>query len=375
MKNNNKFTIVSIFIAWMILFAGLAEASQVLDPTDIGIGARPIGMGRAYTAIADDASSLFTNPAGLAQKKSVKFLTMWGNLMAEVPYNVVGVSVPMWGGTIGLGYAGLQVGGIRESVLVNGVPELTGSEGSFNNSSINLAYATDMMNIPMFSKLKAFSSAEAGITLKMVSQGFSGFSSFEPVENSGFDMDLGLISKISDDTNLGFSIKNLIPGNNISKDELPTSVNVGISRYFSKLNLLTDLDIDMDTTRNLLLRAGFEWSPSEQLKIRMGLDQKPNAGSTITNLAAGIGLSFKGISFDYAYHTFAGLPELSTHFFSICITGEEQKPVVQAEVKNMPVLVQPKAAESKENKVKTSAVKKSKIPAKKQTKGMKSSPR
>lgn len=374
MKKNNKLTIVRLLMAWVILSAGLAEASQVLDPTDIGIGARPIGMGRAYTAVADDVSSLFTNPAGLAQKKSVKFLTMWGNMMAEVPYNVVGASVPMWGGTVGLGYAGLQVGGIRESVLVNGVPELTGSEGSFNNSSINLAYATDIVSIPMFSKLKAFSSSKAGISFKMVSQGFSGFSSFEPVENSGFDIDLGLISTINDDTKLGFSIKNLIPGNNIGKDELPTSVNVGISKYFSKFNLLTDLDIDMETTRNLLLRAGFEWGLSEQLKIRMGLDQKPSAGSTITNLAAGIGLSFKGISFDYAYHTFAGLPELSTHFFSICITGEEQKPA-QVEVKNTPVLVQPKSAENKKNKVKTSAVKKNKVPVKKQTKGTKRSTR
>ncbi len=349
MKNNNKFTIVGLLVASIMLFAGLAEASQVLDPTDIGIGARPIGMGRAYTAVADDVSSLFTNPAGLAQKKSVKFLTMWGNMMAEVPYNVVGASVPMWGGTVGLGYAGLQVGGIRESVLVNGVPELTGSEGSFNNSSINLAYATDIISIPMFSKLKAFSSSKAGISFKMVSQGFSGFSSFEPVENSGFDMDLGLISKINDDTNLGFSIKNLIPGNNIGKDELPTSVNVGISRYFSRFNLLTDLDIDMETTRNLLLRAGFGWNPSAPLKIRMGLDQKPNAGSTITNLAAGIGLSFKGISFDYAYHTFAGLPEMSTHFFSICITGEEQKPV-QVEEKSPPAPVQQKSKETRKKK-------------------------
>jgi hypothetical protein len=32
----------------------------------IGVGARPVGMGGAYTAVADDANALFWNPAGLA---------------------------------------------------------------------------------------------------------------------------------------------------------------------------------------------------------------------------------------------------------------------------------------------------------------------
>jgi hypothetical protein len=34
---------------------------------EIGIGARPIGMGEAYTAVADDATAIFWNPAGLTK--------------------------------------------------------------------------------------------------------------------------------------------------------------------------------------------------------------------------------------------------------------------------------------------------------------------
>lgn len=344
--NRNRLTAVFFISAWLILTGSIALASQVLDPTDIGIGARPLGMGRAFTAIADDNSALFINPAGLAQKKNVKFLTMWGNLMAEVPYNVVATSIPMWGGTIGAGYSGLQVSGIRESVLVGGIPQMTGNEGSFNNSSVNLAYATDVSNIPMFSKLKAWASTRAGISIKMVRQGFSGFTSVEAMENNGYDMDLGLITNINDETNFGLSLKNIIPGKNLGKDELPMSVKAGISKYFPNLKLLTDLDIDIEADRNLLVRAGCEWSIAEQLKLRLGLDQKPNAGSTITDMAAGIGLSFKGMSFDYAYHTFAGLPELATHFFSISIAGDEIG-VVQTKEKPSQPAVEPKAAEKK----------------------------
>ena len=252
----DKLRLLSACFAFVFVFYGnSAIASQALDPTDIGIGARPLGMGRAYTAIADDNSSLFTNPAGLDQKKSVKFLTMWGSLMAEVPYNVVGVSMPMWGGSFGLGYAGLQVGGIRETVMVGGVPEMTGNEGSFNNSSVNLVYATDLISIPFFSKAKVLSSAKAGVSVKMVSQGFSGFSSFEARELNGFDIDLGMITKINEETKFGLAFKNIIPGNNLGNDELPMSVNAGISRYFTNAKLLADLDIDIVSDRALLFRG------------------------------------------------------------------------------------------------------------------------
>ncbi|MFA5105117.1 MAG: hypothetical protein WC527_08085 [Candidatus Margulisiibacteriota bacterium] len=355
-----------LLIITVLLMAGCPVfASQVMDPTDIGVGARPLGMGKAYTAIADDCSALFTNPAGLAQKKNIKVLSMWGNLMAEVPYTVFGVSAPMWGGSIGLGYAGLQVGGIQEAVLVGGVPELTGNEGSFNNSSINIAYAADAANIPVFSNMKVLASSKLGLSVKMVRQDFSGSASFEAGKISGIDMDLGLLSKVNDDTNFGLSIKNLIPGNNIGKDELPMSINAGISKYFSKWNLLTDLDMDMEMNRGLLLRAGCEWNPVAPVKIRLGLDQKPNAGSSITNLAAGVGLMFKMFSFDYAYHTFAGLPELSTHFFSIGITWDEQK-ADQVKEKVLQPLVQPKPAEKQTIKPKVIPAKKT--PAKKTVK-------
>ncbi len=364
----DKLRLLSACFAFVFVFYGnSAIASQALDPTDIGIGARPLGMGRAYTAIADDNSSLFTNPAGLDQKKSVKFLTMWGSLMAEVPYNVVGVSMPMWGGSFGLGYAGLQVGGIRETVMVGGVPEMTGNEGSFNNSSVNLVYATDLISIPFFSKAKVLSSAKAGVSVKMVSQGFSGFSSFEARELNGFDIDLGMITKINEETKFGLAFKNIIPGNNLGNDELPMSVNAGISRYFTNAKLLADLDIDIVSDRALLFRGGCEWSPVDLLKLRLGFDQKPNAGSAMTNMSAGVGLEFKTFSFDYAYHTFAGLPELSTHFFSICISGPELKDGPKKEiVKPLPPKAEIKKGPSKTNaKAVQPAAKKKTVPAKK----------
>jgi hypothetical protein len=43
-----------------------------------------------------------------------------------------------------------------------------------------------------------------------------------------------------------------------------------------------------------------------------------------------MGVNVKGFTFDYAYHTYAELSELTTHFFSIGWVGEAKAAVVQA---------------------------------------------
>ena len=305
--------------------AGATFASQVLDPTDIGVGARPLGMGKAYTAIANDGSAVFTNPAGLAQINALSVISMAGNLESEVPYTMVGGSYPVLNGTVGIGYVGLGVSGIKEAVLVGITPEVTGNEGNFANSSLNISYAKDLqMNFGMLKETKV------GATVKLVSQGFSNAPSMEGGGGSGFDVDLGALASLDNDTTAGLTIKNIIPGNNLKSDELAMDITAGVARRFSQWNLLTAADAEI--ARSFLLHAGCEWNPIEMVRVRLGLDQKPNAGSTSTNLAAGLGVTFRGFTFDYAYHTFTDLNEFATHFFSIGYVGE-----AKAQMKPAPV--------------------------------------
>lgn len=294
-------------------------ASQVIDPTEIGIGARPLGMGKAYTAIANDGSALFTNPSGLSKMSAI---SMSGNLLGEVPYTVLGGSYNVLNGTVGVGYVGLGVTGIKETNLVNGTPEVTGNEGSFTNSAINLSYATELNNILKINT-GIFKDTRVGATLKMVSQGFSSLASAEGKGGSGIDLDLGAIANLDENTKAGLTVKNLIPGNNLNSDEIPMAMTAGLSKTFPQYNLLAAVDAEL--SRALLFHLGAEWNPVQILKVRLGLDQKPDAGSTTTNLAAGLGIAFKGFTFDYAYHTYAGLNELTSHFISIGYIGEEKK--------------------------------------------------
>ncbi|MBN1944796.1 MAG: hypothetical protein JW797_03930 [Bradymonadales bacterium] len=51
-------------LAWLVLLAGAGQA----NPLDaFGLGARAIGLGGAFTGLADDFSASYYNPAGLAQ--------------------------------------------------------------------------------------------------------------------------------------------------------------------------------------------------------------------------------------------------------------------------------------------------------------------
>ena len=58
----------SLLTAAILLAAGIATAQDVEDQLEynfLGAGARANGMGDAFVAVADDATAIFWNPAGL----------------------------------------------------------------------------------------------------------------------------------------------------------------------------------------------------------------------------------------------------------------------------------------------------------------------
>ena len=60
--------------AVMILFAQVSMAQQeVTVGNDFGVGARAMGMGGAYTSVADDFTASYWNPSGLSHLKRMEF--------------------------------------------------------------------------------------------------------------------------------------------------------------------------------------------------------------------------------------------------------------------------------------------------------------
>ena len=87
LRGFHRLIFLLIGVTLMTGAAGAQDDTPVeLQETNyFGMGARAMGMGTAFVAVADDASAMFYNPAGLTQIR-------WGNLSAGLSYDAYEVT-------------------------------------------------------------------------------------------------------------------------------------------------------------------------------------------------------------------------------------------------------------------------------------------
>src|SRR3989339_1568883 len=109
-------------ILCLMVFGAMPAIAQLTDDsTVIGGGARPLGMGKAFVAIADDADAMLINPAGIASLKAPQGMSMFTNLLNDVYYMEFTGAVPAPIGVLGIGYVSTGVKGLTTYV---GSPEV-----------------------------------------------------------------------------------------------------------------------------------------------------------------------------------------------------------------------------------------------------------
>jgi hypothetical protein len=363
-----------ILIASLILCTSAYPASDgsLTDPTQIGVGARPLAMGKAFSGFTNDASDIFINPAGLANSKYPKFISMSGQLLSDVDYLVLGAANPTDYGTFGIGYVSSNIPNIAVTTLqYEGTPTvevIPAGSTSFYSTVLTLSYSNNVNKLPYLSN---YDNMTYGINLKYFMQGFNGGgSALRDASGTGFDMDLGVQYVPRKEITLGLTAINLLPESMGGKfvwekgnitENIPCVVKVGgmvkllgpDSFYGTKhvVNLALDMDMNPTQNRQSAMHLGVEWWPISIMALRAGIDQNPVATETgqsvENNLTAGIGLKFKGFTFDYCYHQYSDLSENTTHFFSIGYVGEEDKPpAIKSPRVILPVVVKSASLES-----------------------------
>jgi len=110
----------------------------------IQVGSRAIGMGSAYVALANDASSVYWNPAGLTnikQKGAVSFIhTNW---LADTDFNVAIAALRVGTfGVLGLSFTSLSMPDMK--VRTEFEPEGTGEYFSAMDLALGLSYARSL---------------------------------------------------------------------------------------------------------------------------------------------------------------------------------------------------------------------------------------
>ncbi|HVN67308.1 MAG TPA: PorV/PorQ family protein [Candidatus Sulfotelmatobacter sp.] len=302
------------------------------DPMSIGVGARPLGMGKAYVAVAEDGDAIFMNPAGIARATSPKLTSMYSSLMNDVNYTVVGGVYPYGAkSAIGAGFVNARVGDIPLTD-VNGSSTGTGSWG---NSVMFLSYGTYLSELPLGLKLDR--DVLLGASLKYFSVGGDG-TGVKDGSGTGYNVDLGALYPVNDYIMLGANLQNALPasmGGKITNkttgqtDSILRTLKVGTrvtlmgnegSALLPQTNrrLYGNFDYDINQGGQPgVLHAGLEFWPTANLALRGGLDDK--------DMTAGIGVRFSGVEFNYAYHPYNGISNDTTHYFSIGYIGEPRK--------------------------------------------------
>jgi len=76
----------------------------------IGVGARAAAMGDAFTALADDPTALYWNPAALIKLKERQLSATYNVWFAEINQGYVGVGFPLSRGVLGGGINYVSMG-------------------------------------------------------------------------------------------------------------------------------------------------------------------------------------------------------------------------------------------------------------------------
>lgn len=125
----------------------------------LGAGARGAALGGSYAAMANDATALYWNPAGIAMMERPQLSASVMDYVANTRYAWVGLAFPMSGGQRAIGIHGASFGFGDQPVYT--VADPTGQSGqtySVNETYVGLTYSQNFSD--------RFS---AGVTAKMVS--------------------------------------------------------------------------------------------------------------------------------------------------------------------------------------------------------------
>lgn len=330
--------------------AGSSYALQegfAIDPTYIGVGARSLGMGKAFVGVAEDADTIFMNPAGLGKINSWKLTTMYSNFMGDVKYSVLGGVVPMETGSLGFGYITSRVDNIwimgSDATATTHWPTPV-SLGEYSNSVGFISYGFPLEKVVGFGK-----DIYVGANLKYFDQQGSGTDEAYYAGGRGIDADLGILYSPKGWLSLGLTQQNIVPssfGGAVTyrsgvEESMPSITKAGakiavlgeedaaLIDSSLKLNIAGDIDLHSTENRPMGVHLGAEFMPNNMLSFRAGIDRDPYPAtvdiSQATNITYGLGLKLSGIRFDYAYHPYSSISENATHFFSFSFVGEDKK--------------------------------------------------
>ncbi len=284
----------------------------------IGVGARASAMGESFVAIANDASSLYWNPAGIVQAKNNQLLISHNSWVADINHEFVGGIYHLSKtDAVGISFTALHMEDMP--VTTEFLPFGTGEFFSFGDIAVGISYSRQMTDKFSF-----------GATVRYIEE------TLDKLKMRGVVIDLGTLYWTGlGSTRFAVAITNF--GNELSPDgkvvlwgkreksdwqsfSPPTMFRLGFAfepyqNDFNRITTSVQLNHPNDNSENVTMGMEYAWKEIFFLRggYKFNVDEQNFSVGTGVSLPLGIAQ----VNFDYAYSNFTRLG--SAHRFSLTL--------------------------------------------------------
>ena len=252
---------------------------------EIGPGARSLGMGSAFVSVADDASALYWNPAGIVYVSRPEVQTYYSPWLVETQFYYNTAVIPMGGfGNLGISFTAVTMDEMMVRTVQDPEPNKYGQKFDAGNISIGIAYAKKLTDRFSF-----------GFQTKFIQE------SIWQMKAQGIAVDIGTLFITKNNLRIGMSVSNFggkmgmegintlvdidvdenIYGNNdridghldAAKWPLPLMFRFGLSREFvlnPNMKYLVAVDAIHPNNNPEYLNVGVEYSAMDMVFLRLG---------------------------------------------------------------------------------------------------------
>ncbi len=315
---------------------GITLGKYANDFLSIGVGGRALGMGSAFTAVANDVTAGYWNPAGLSRLKFPEIILMhdqrYGGVVSY-DYGAAAMSLSK-GETVGISAIVSSVSGIPNTLNAlidyngNGIFDPT---DRLDYSKITFFSATDVAVIGSYAKRYSENFAY-GANVKFIRR------SIGSTYGTGIGFDVGALYTPFTNFSLGANLQNatttIVAWTTGTTEVLAPTLAAGAAYRFSvgpasimpAVDLLFNVD-NMGSSSTVHvgplsadLRAGAEVSYKNIIAIRAGYNE-------VKQFTVGAGIHLPKLEIDYSFARFAYSGALDdTHRISLKLVLENSKP-------------------------------------------------
>ncbi len=255
-----------------------------------GAGARSLAMGRAFFAVSDDATSVYSNPAGMTQLEKKEISVMSATLIEQTNMTTLSYVHPTNKGWVwGINMTQLKSGGFEK------IEVKRNSSGEISELKEGGDFATDESAYIFGFGKKVLDILAVGMSLKQITR------NVDSASDSFMTADASVITKPlqnNDAYRFAFGFQNIFAiKTGDTDDKLPLLVKLGNSYKGLKDRMTLAFDVTQNFTRNSLeWNLGTEYWVWKFVVLRAGVEGNPE----LRGSSFGLGFKIRNMTLDIA---------------------------------------------------------------------------